>query len=224
MLLAMAILAAAIPVLLALLRCALRLVELEWHCHMPLSQKQSIEPEIISIEESPLPTRNLSSPRPSPFLPVRRVRRAGAVRLRMHRRRKTLFFNPSLPNHCGYQAVLRAAGLRTDISHVRWLRKRVSEEFYKARLESRSIAGVDPHQLLVQEGKSLAAYCREIAEEQWASIVEVGLASEILKTPVWYCAESCVRLGHGVPAHAVRKLGSHYVLQKMHTKKTADNL
>ena len=159
LLLAMAILAAAIPVLLALLRCALRLVELEWRVyHMPLSQNQSTEPEIICIEESPLPTRNLSSPRPSPFLPVQHVRRAGAVRLRMHRRRKTLFFNPSLPNHCGYQAVLRAAGLRTDISHVRWLRKRVSEEFYKARLESRSIAGVDPHQLLVQEGKSLAAF------------------------------------------------------------------
>ena len=141
----------------------------------------------------------------------------------MHRRRKTLSFNPSLPNHCGYQAVLRAAGYRASITQVKWLRKRVSEEFYKARIESRSIAGVDPHQLLVQEGKSLAAYCREIAEEQWASIVELGLASEILETPLWYCADSYIRLGEGVPSHAVHKRGSHYVLQKMHKKKSVEN-
>ena len=69
-----------------------------------LGAKQKME--IIEVMESPMPTYNKSTPRSSPFMTHRKLRRAGKARLPWHRRPTTRCFDPKVPNECGYHSML----------------------------------------------------------------------------------------------------------------------
>ena len=173
--------------------------------------------EIIYVPESPMPSLTLSSPRNSPPVQLpHRFRRAGATRLMSHRRMKTKTFDPGLPGHCGYQAVLKASGVKPSLQKVKQLRNKVADAFLEARLASRDVAGIDLHDLLRHEEMTLSAYCAAIRSSQWASVVEISLAAEVLGSSLLYCGEQTVKIGEGRPRFAVRKIRSHYILQKIH--------
>ena len=174
--------------------------------------------EIILIEESPLPTRNDSSPRASPPL-SRRARRGGRRRFRSHVRSCTLSFNPGLPHHCGFQAVLRAAGRAADLPSVMNLRDRVVEEIVRARLQGEQIANVDVHDMLRAEGMSLQAYAASMRHNMWASKVEIAAAAHLLGIAVAYkMGKNMETLGDGKPSYCIILKNEHFKLAKLHKK------
>ena len=89
-------------------------------------EEEKKEIEVILIEESPPPSKSESSPRMSPSIP-RLARRGGRRRFKAHARSCTMYYNPTLPHHCGFQAALKATGEPTNILAVLRLREKVAQ-------------------------------------------------------------------------------------------------
>ena len=89
--------------------------------------------EVITIEDSPMPTMKFSSPfKPTPT-PRRRAVYRGGRRRSMHRRSSTVRYNPTMPHHCGYSCVLKLKGENMHVKKVKGLRTQVAlrlEEHY----------------------------------------------------------------------------------------------
>ena len=177
--------------------------------------------EVVYVAESPIPTMNMSSPRPSPFLTHKKMRRAGRRRVPMHRRHLTLTFNPKLQNHCGYECILRAASIHPTRANVRDLRKRVADQVWKRRVDGVPVLGMSMHDIIAKEQMSLAAYYHATCRDMWASQAELAIAAELEGIAVDFISnESYVKLGQGVVKYAIKKVGDHFVLVKKHKKRT----
>ena len=179
------------------------------------------KPEAITIYDSPRPTVSEYTPGPSPFMnPMkRRVRRAGRMRLRQHRRHTTLVMNPALPGECGFQCLPKAAGCKPTLPNVQWLRCRVAEAIRHARINDMVVAGVRVHDIIAQEGLTLEAYCRRVATTLWASKVELSLGADILGICVAYMDhKKAMVMGNGHMRYGIRLQKSHYMLVKLHKR------
>ena len=177
-------------------------------------------PEVILVPESPCPTMNVSSPRMSPPLSYKRkARRARKARIVSHARAVTKIYNPNLDGHCGFQAMLKAAHVPPTLSRVLWLRHEVAVRFHDARIADREVAQCNLHDVLRWEGLSLSAYCAALRRDLWASQVEIQLAAEVLGIAVRYRDGSVQTLGAGKPRFEIRKVRSHFILNKIHADK-----
>ena len=184
----------------AVLAFLLRRVVKEWEKESLMDDRT--KPEVALVEESPPPTRMPSTPSSSVFGTVRRrPKRAGwrgARRTSHHRRHLTRRFDPALPNHCGFQCVLRAAGKPCGIEAVRELRRKVAESVCAKRISGVSANGIDVHHLIATEGLTLQAYCQRMREDTWASCVELSLAADIVGISLIYSDKGKkMRIGEG---------------------------
>ena len=190
----------------------------DMHMHMD-NEGEPTEVPLIVIPDSPSPTKHMSTPRASPFLTHRRMRRAGRKRLASHKRRQTMCFDPKLENDCGYQCVLRARGLCPSKRRVVWLRDQVAVRLEKARVHDEVILGIKIHDLLQQEGMTLSAYLAATRSSMWASQIELQIAADILEVPLLYMTKNnCMQLGSGCPHYAIKKVENHYVLDRLHKR------
>ena len=206
---------AAVGAVLALL---LRKVVREWEKEVSMQERA---PVVVLVEESPPPTRMPSTPSSSVFGTVRRrPKRAGwrgARRRSSHRRRETRRFDPALPNHCGFQCILRAAKRHCGIEAVCELRSQVADQIYEKRVRGMSVCGVDVHHLIAEEGLTLEAYCQRMREDMWASCVELSLAADILGISLIYSDKGKkMKIGHGPLAGVIKRIGSYFVLHNLH--------
>ena len=173
--------------------------------------------EVIEVCDSPAPTRTQSSPRASPPIMKSKLRRAGQRRIRCHRRRATHVYSPKHAGHCGYQAVLWAAGSAPTAKNVYNLRRYVAEEFVKARLAGERILGIDPHDILRAEEMTLKMYEELTKTSMWASKVELHIAAQYLQVGLIYTDKHAVQqIGVGKPAHMIRLENSHFTISKLH--------
>ena len=182
--------------------------------------------EVVYVAESPVPTMNMSSPRPSPFLTHRKMRRAGKRRVSMHRRHLTLTFNPKLQNHCGYECILKAASKTPTRAHVRDLRQRVADQVWKRRVEDVPVLGMSMHDIIAREQMSLDAYYHATCRDMWASQAELEIAAELEGIAVDFVSgASRIKLGQGTVKYAIKKVGEHFVLVKKHKRRAyTDNV
>ena len=178
-------------------------------------EKKSKQP--ILIEESPPPTKTMSSPRLSPPIAKGLVRRAGRRRLRQHTRRCTQVFSPSLPGECGYQAALWIAGKQPTKAKVKELRALVANSIIQAYLSDENILGLSIADVLTQEGLTIDEYAAQVKESLWASRIELQAAMDILKTSAIYMDNHMIqKLGKGDPSYAIILRGQHFTVAKVH--------
>ena len=68
-------------------------------------------PAVITVDDSPIPTRRPCSPFweiASPSSMMRPARGAGRRSVNMHSLKTTGRYNPSIPHHCGYMRIVKA--------------------------------------------------------------------------------------------------------------------
>ena len=190
------------------------------HVERELQQEEVTEVrEVIEIFESPIPTRSFSSPWPK-TQSRRRVRRSGRQRLTMHKRAYTKVFDPPLPGHCAFQAILRAAGKKGKIQEVMELRKKVSCMFREAFIKGETIAGHDVKKVVAAEGLNLNSYVASLEHDLWASQVEVALAARFLQVSVFIkLPEGVVKIGDKTPTHMLVYKNKHFTLHLLHKKR-----
>ena len=173
--------------------------------------------ELIEIFDSPPPTRSFASPKTATS--KRRAlsaRRAGKRRLGAVRKRLLRSYDPCLPNHCGFQAILKAANRSVSLRSVLDLRERVAEAFLEAYKHNGAYSGIRIRDLPAYEHLTLSAYLKGIRTDMWASPAELAIASDLLETPVMmYMNDGCFQLGKGVPKHAIVLKGKHFILAKI---------
>ena len=172
----------------------------------------------IWIEDSPPPTRTWSSPRLSPPIERRKCVRRGGVRGSMHKRSRTCAYSPKAPGDCGYQAVLRAAGMPTDHKRVAWLRRRVTQRIYVARTTGEKYANMDMHEVVREMEMTLEAYMQATPEGQWASVVEVAMAATEVGIRINYAHDGSYQaIGEGKKVdYTIVLKESHFFLMKQH--------
>ena len=125
--------------------------------------------EIIEVFDSPPPTKRATTPKTRTSM---REQRAGASRVRKHKRVYTKWFDPKRQGHCAYEAVLRAAGVRVDMDSIQALRMATAKMVELAVLNDENIAGIAVRDLVAKEGLTLAAYKAQVERDMWASPVE----------------------------------------------------
>ena len=100
---------------------------------------QGTQHEAVYIEESPVPTRTFSSPWPrsSTRRPrsARQAQRAGARRVKVHRRHQTLRYNPKRLGECGFESVLYISGISINRGTLQALRHMTAEVIHKKYVE-----------------------------------------------------------------------------------------
>ena len=168
--------------------------------------------EVITIEESPPPTRRAVTP-------ITCVRRAGSRRLPMHRRALTCKYNPCLRNHCGFQVVLKAAGQNTNMKNVDKLRHATAAELEKAYAENGSVHGISVQALVDCSGCTLDQYLRGLRTTLWASEVELHFAAKIKKVSILYKDDKKVtKVGEGRLSGVAVLRKEHFMLHKAHRR------
>ena len=101
-----------------------------------------------------------------------------------------------------------------------WLRRMVAQRLHEARLHDETIAGIKVHDVLRAEGMTLRAYTEATRTSMWASQVELQIASDILEISLMYTAgKFSIQLGQGIPSYAIKKVGNHYILARVHKRK-----
>ena len=177
--------------------------------------------EPIWIEESLPPSMLKNTPQLSPTVERRCIRRGG-VRGKHHRRVRTSCYNPKARGDSGYQTILKAASLLTGPTKVVWLRQEVATMVYEARTKNIMCAGIDMHDPIKQQGMSLAAYVEATKQDQWASAVELAMASHVLNIQIAYVHDKAYRVvGEGKRVkYAIALREEHFTFLKLH--KTAD--
>ena len=177
------------------------------------------QPDIILVEDSPLPTRSFVTPgRLTPRHP-RSARRAGQRRVKGQRRPWTAQMDPALEGHCGYQAALAAAHQRPTLSNVFKLRKQVAQQFVQGVLQDEEEAGIQLRQLVIDEGLTLQAYRVAVETTLWASPAELSIAARILGVSYYIISKHfTIKVGNGKASSAIIHKGQHFYLAKLHRR------
>ena len=172
--------------------------------------------EIIVIEDSPMPTKRMVTPRSRTPMSATR---AGRSRVRKHVRACTRVFNPKRKGHCAFKAILHAAGVQTTMKSISTLRAKTAELFEQACIHDEEIAGVRARDLVVQEGLTLAAYKVRVSEDMWASVVEAALAAKVVGISLIHKhKEQQVCIGEGPLKGLLHLKAHHYMLYKVHRR------
>ena len=187
--------------------------------------------EVVLVQESPQPTRTMTSPfTPTPSLARRRrllcAERGGGRRIKTHSRVRTRIHNPSLPHHCGYSCALRASRRRVTLAKiVVKLRHEVALRIQQAFYNNETKANVNIRKLVLSCASDLDQYLMHVKSNQWASIVELSFAADILNTSYYVAVGKNIQhVGVGDTNHVLVLAKSHYVLMKMHRKEAANGM
>ena len=136
-------------------------------------------PEIVLVEDSPLPTRTAVTPTTRRRAPGSAMR-GGKRRWRAHRKAVTLQYNPKIPNHCLYEAVLHASGVNATKRAIQRLREDVAKAVYQAYVDDEFVLGYRVKQVVAETGMNLRAYLADVRHAQWASPVEAHFATKVM--------------------------------------------
>ena len=175
--------------------------------------------ETILVEESPLPTRSAklmsSESHRRMAQSMRARRRGGHRRYGDHRRRVTLLHNPTLPNHCGFECLLKAARLRVTEDTIMDLRMRTAERVYMGFLADQIVHGMSIREMIEKSEENLNSYLAKLKWNLWASPLEICIAAEVLGVPVAISVGKAIfACGEG-PKHVIRLHKSHYTLHRL---------
>ena len=107
------------------------------------------------------------------------------MRIVQHKRKITHLYNPSLRHHCGYLCLLKAAKQFSSKRIVSLLRHQVAERVRTAFLADEQVHDLKVRHVVAQRGHNLASYLAQIKDSQWASMVEMHYAAQILNIAVY---------------------------------------
>ena len=176
------------------------------------------ETVIIEIESSPEPTRMPSTPfwESTPRARKRSVRRGGGRRYKQHVRSCTRSFNPRLPHHCAYQCVLRAALLPEGARQVHQLREATADMLFKMYVNYEMVHGMNVRDVVAASGQTLAAYVADVRNTQWASSLEVAIASDIVGARLAIDVGGSMTLLSRRPSYMIKLMKKHWTLHRVH--------
>ena len=190
---------------------------------MQQSEETKVEP--IEIYSSPELTRTSSTPHPeTPWpTPVRRraVRRGGSRRFAWHRRLSTCIMDPSMPNHCAYQCVLKAAGITPTKKAVSNLRSMTADKIYEAYINYDRIAGLDVRGTVQASDLTLEAYLASIRHSQWASAVEAAAAAQVFQVAMAIKTDDVQVIIGSQVKHCMKLRKCHWRLYRSRIKTTS---
>ena len=180
-------------------------------------QQRQGEKIVITIEDSPCPTKTMSTPRKSPWPAQRR----GGRRRRHHKRASTKAYDPDKEGECGYQCLLKIAGKSTKDESIAWLRRMIADKVHEARMVNRKIAGIEVHDYIAERGLTLKAYEAEVRGGLWASALELQLGAEVLGiTAGLRMGGKYILIGEKRnPIYDIVMRGKHFILMTKHGKK-----
>ena len=136
--------------------------------------------EAILIQESPMPTRTISTPasrrrqQPSP------AQRARGKRIKQHTRQLTLKRNLSMMGHCGCECIIAASGQKCTKKKVVQLRTAVAQQIKKLYDINPAVAGMSIRDLVKGEKRTLDQYLQRTCKNMWASPCEIIIAANIM--------------------------------------------
>ena len=127
--------------------------------------------EVVFVQESPQPTRTLTSLfTPTPSLARRRrllcAERGGGRRIKTHSRMRTRMHNPSLPHHCGYSCALKASRRRVTLAKIAKLRHEVALRIQQAFYNNETRANVNIQKLVLSCANDLEQYLMHVRTTQ----------------------------------------------------------
>ena len=93
-------------------------------------------------------------------------------------------YNPSTSCHCADARALRAARRRISLKTIHDLRKKVADRLELAYWEGHEVHGISVRDLVHEDGKGITDYLTHLRTTQWASVVEITYAAEILGVSV----------------------------------------
>ena len=127
-------------------------------CELEPEQERGRD-ETILVEESPMPTRSaklMSSESHRRMNQSMRARRRGGQRRHgVHRRHVTLIHDPTTPNHCGFECILRAAGVKVTTKAIQVLRDKTAQRVYTAYINDHVIHGLRTRDMVQDTDETL---------------------------------------------------------------------
>ena len=130
----------------------------------------------------------------------------------MHRRVSTCVMDPSLPNHCAYQCVLKAAGTSPTMKAVQSLRNKTADKVYQAYINDEQIAALDVRAVVQASDMTLQAYLAAVRHTQWASAVEIAFAAQIVNISIAIKTKDTEVVLGNVPKYAIKLKNNHWRL------------
>ena len=98
----------------------------------------------------------------------------------------------------------------------------MAERVRIAFLADEEVHDLKVRQVVAQQGHNLASYLAQIKDSQWASMVEMQHAAQILNIAVYLDMGKCTyKVGEGFSMGMVKLRQNHYRLYKTHRKKAA---
>ena len=179
----------------------------------------------ILIEDSPPPSRTLSSPfRRTPSSQAGTpALRAGKRRLRSHRRHHTVAYDPSGRGDCGYQCLLKMACERPTRAKIKLLRSKTAEYIKEAAIRGEDVGSVNLPRAMKEKMQTPEDYARDVRRKQWASAAELTMASKVLNITTTLYSKYGVETINEDPK--ARKTGcviymrnQHYLLKHKHAR------
>ena len=174
--------------------------------------------EVIWVQESPPPTRVMTTPLSQLTTRRRAARGAGRQRYSMHRRRQTRTYDPAAKGHCGYACALKAANKKVTPASIKMIRAEVAKNVYEGFVLDHYIIGKSIKELVNESDLTLADYIERTKHSQWASTVEVAMAAQQLGVSV-IVQEKNRSVPTGLrPKWIISLKNQHFTLAKLHRR------
>ena len=105
--------------------------------------------------------------------------------------------------------------MRPSMKNIRALRCRVAEVVYDMYISYGSIHGVEARDIVQQSQMTLAAYLEDVRTNQWASILELLVASELLHVDIAIDTMNA-KVTVGKPTYVIKLRDHHFYLYRLH--------
>ena len=184
--------------------------------------------KVIWIQDSPGATQHESTPsRPSPMMPTTPIRRnrgspasemRGGIRIRVHRRRSRVVFNPAKKGHCGFEALAWICGSPPTMKNIRKVRELTAMSIIEMYRNRDSVHGVQVREEIDLMGIGVLQYASLVRTSMWAAPLDpVVRASRLdvsctIRTPTLE-----VPTEEGEVKYMIDLVGKHCVV-KVHEK------
>ena len=180
--------------------------------------------KVIWIQESPGPTQHDSTPsRPSPLMPTTPIRRnrgspasvmRGGTRIRAHRRRSRVVFNPAKKGHCGFEALAWIGGLPPTMKNIKKMREVIAMSIIDMYKNDDSVQGVRVREEIDLMGIGVLKYASLLKRSMWAAPLDLMVGATRLgvccsiRTPTM---EVCT--GNGEIKYRIDLVEKHYIVK-----------